>query len=468
MRRFPWAFAALNLAVICFHVNLFGGWNQLSRALPLLSMIEEGSLRIDARHELTGDKAFIDGHYYSDKAPATTFLSLPLYALARAVFAGSRYAEDGARAYSSHALDDAIAMGTFVCSVLPFLAILLLFVSRLEERAAPDGVSTPRMVSVWLLYGSFVFVYADYLFGHMLAALLLLLAYRSYVEGDAPLAAGLALGGAFFTDYPSLVVLGVWGLQALWSRRVRRAVLLGAGAVPGIFASLLYNWRLTGNPLTPAYSYESLPEFELQTRAFGFGGPSPEALWELVFGQARGLLFHTPLLLCMLVVFPVAGLFSLKRWVTSPVLALLGVYLLVFSSFYMWTGGSCYGPRFLLPVVILLLYRAGQRLVAGPVLPPFLLPLAGGLGLAMNLVVLNTTIHIPPQVRLPFSSFLIPYLLKGVGSDQTLAAHLLPIALPARVALWCAAFGVLLFICRRPAASAAPVRAAAVSAVSEA
>jgi hypothetical protein len=468
MRRFPWAFAALNLAVICFHVNLFGGWNQLSRALPLLSVIEEGTLRIDARHELTGDKAFIDGHYYSDKAPATTLLALPLYALARAALAGSRYAEDGARAYSSRPLDDAIAIGTFVCSVLPFLAILLLFVSRLEERAQPDGVSTPRMVAVWLLYGSFVFVYADYFFGHMLAALLLLLAYRAFVERDAPLAAGLALGGAFVTDYPSLVVLGVWGLQSLWAGRTSRALRLGAGALPGILASLLYNWRLTGNPLTPAYKYVSLPEFELQTRAFGFGGPSPEALWELVFGQARGLFFHTPLLLCLLLALPVAGLLSVKRWATSPVLALLGAYLVVFSSFYMWTGGSCYGPRFLIPVVILLLYRAGQRLVAGPVLPAFVLPLAGGLGLAMNLVVLNTTIHIPPQTRLPFSSFLIPYLLRGFGSDQTLAAHLLPIPLPARALLWCAAFGVLLFTCRRPAARPAPVPAAAVSAVSEA
>src|SRR4051812_40886065 len=116
MRRVPWAFAALNLAVIAFHVNLFGGWNQLSRALPLLSVVEEGTLRIDTRHELTGDKAVIDGHYYSDKAPGTTLLALPVYALVRITLAGSRYAEQGAVAYSSHALDDALLVGTLVCS----------------------------------------------------------------------------------------------------------------------------------------------------------------------------------------------------------------------------------------------------------------------------------------------------------------------------------------------------------------
>jgi hypothetical protein len=105
MRRFPWAFAALNLAVICFHLSLYGGWNELSRALPLLSFIEEGALHIDARHQLTGDKAFVGGHYYSDKAPGTTLLALPVYALARAALSSSRCAEDLAVAYSTRAVD---------------------------------------------------------------------------------------------------------------------------------------------------------------------------------------------------------------------------------------------------------------------------------------------------------------------------------------------------------------------------
>src|SRR4029079_11408544 len=169
MSRFPWAFAALNLAVSVFHVNLFTGWNQVSRALPLVSLVEEGTLQIDSRHELTGDKALVGGHYYSDKAPAATLLALPFYALARAAFPGSRYAVEGPRVGSSAVVRDAILVGTFVCSVLPFLAILLLFVSRLEARAGPKGVASARMVAVWLLYGTYVFVYADYFFGHMLA-----------------------------------------------------------------------------------------------------------------------------------------------------------------------------------------------------------------------------------------------------------------------------------------------------------
>jgi hypothetical protein len=457
MRRFPWAFAALNLAVICFHINLFAGWNQVSRALPLLSLVEEGTLQIDARHELTGDKALIGGHYYSEKAPATTFLAFPFYALARAALAGSRYAVEGPRAASGTALNDAILVGTFVCSAVPFLAILLIFVSRLQAVAGPGAVASPRLIAVWLLYGTYVFVYADYFFGHLLAALLLLVAYIGLFERNAPLWAGLAVGAAFFAEYPCLVALGVWGAQCVAGRRTRDAVRLVAGAVPGVLAALIYNFAITGNALTPAYKYVSQPEFERQTQLFGFGGPQPEALWELVFGQARGLLFHAPVLLAFLLASASVGFVRPASWARSPVRALLAAHLLLYSSFYMWHGGSCYGPRFLIPAAVLVLYRVGQRLVAEPVFPALVLYLAGGVGLAMNLVVLNTTLHIPAGLVLPFSSFLIPYLLGGLGADQTLAAHLFSLSTGARFVLWAAAFAAVLQASRgrRPSPAAA-------------
>jgi hypothetical protein len=457
MRRFPWAFAALNLAVICFHINLFGGWNQVSRALPLVSLFEEGTLQIDAHHELTGDKALIDGHYYSDKAPGATFLSLPAYAVARTAFSGSRYATDGPRRTTA-TIGDAILIGTLVSSGLPFLAILLIFVSRLQAVAGPGAVASPRLIAVWLLYGSYVFVYADYFFGHVLAALLVLVGYICLFERGAPVAAGLALGGAVFTEYPCLVALVLWAVQSLARGRGRDAVRLLAGAAPGVLATLAYNFLITGNPLTPTYKYESLPAFERQTQLFGFAGPAPGALWELVFGQARGLLFHAPVLLAFLLAGASVGLLSAAQWARSPVRALLAAHLVLYSSFYMWEGGSCYGPRFLLPATVLVLYRLGQRLAAEPVFAPSFLYLAGGVGLAMNLVVLNTTLHIPPGLAAPFASFLIPYLRAGYGADQTLAAHVFGLSVGARVLLWAAAFAVVLHTARSPRPS--PVAAA--------
>jgi hypothetical protein len=341
-----------------------------------------------------------------------------------------------------------------VSSALPFLAILLLFVSRLEAAAGPNGVASARLTAVGLLYGTYVFVYADYFFGHVLAALLLLVAYIALFERRAPFVAGLALGGAFFTEYPSLVALPIWGAQCAATGRRRDAVQLGLGAGPGILAALAYNRALTGNALTPAYQYETLSDFARQTQLFGFGVPLPEVAWELLFGQARGLLFHAPVLLAFVLVSAAAGPGALRAWLTSPVRAFLAVNVLLYSSFYMWHGGSCFGPRFLLPAVILVLYRLGARIVREPVFPRTVFYLAGVAGLAMNLLVLNTTMNVALSAGVPFWTFLLPYLRNGYGADSTLAAHLLGMSAGTRIVIWSAAFAGVLALARGPRARA--------------
>ena len=62
-----------------------GGWNQDSRFDLVRAIVEQRTLRIDRYQDNTGDKAFFDGHYYSDKAPGTALLASPFVALARAI-----------------------------------------------------------------------------------------------------------------------------------------------------------------------------------------------------------------------------------------------------------------------------------------------------------------------------------------------------------------------------------------------
>ena len=60
-----------------------GGWNQNSRFDLLRAIVERHTLRIDAYHENTQDKAHFKGHYYSDKAPGLVFLAVPFALVAR-------------------------------------------------------------------------------------------------------------------------------------------------------------------------------------------------------------------------------------------------------------------------------------------------------------------------------------------------------------------------------------------------
>ena len=71
--------ALLLFAVIFFSYAYFyegAGWNQNSRLDMVRAIVEQGTLRIDAFHQNTADKAFANGHYYSDKAPGLALLAV--------------------------------------------------------------------------------------------------------------------------------------------------------------------------------------------------------------------------------------------------------------------------------------------------------------------------------------------------------------------------------------------------------
>ena len=46
------------------------GWNQISRLAALHAVVVEHTIVIDDYQVFTGDKAFINGHYYSEKRRA--------------------------------------------------------------------------------------------------------------------------------------------------------------------------------------------------------------------------------------------------------------------------------------------------------------------------------------------------------------------------------------------------------------
>ena len=62
------------------YFNHNDGWNQGVRIAELHAIVMKHTFQIDAYHELTGDKAYIDGHYYSEKAPAMVVFALPAFA----------------------------------------------------------------------------------------------------------------------------------------------------------------------------------------------------------------------------------------------------------------------------------------------------------------------------------------------------------------------------------------------------
>lgn len=53
---------------------------ELSQLALTRAIVDEGRLEIDSYYNETGDRAYYNGHYYTDKAPGLSFLALPVYA----------------------------------------------------------------------------------------------------------------------------------------------------------------------------------------------------------------------------------------------------------------------------------------------------------------------------------------------------------------------------------------------------
>ena len=91
MRPARWLFPIVLIGVVTLLVFTFHGGisaNPASRAMTVLGVVERGTLNADPWAKLTSDRAIIDGHTYSDKAPLSSFVVIPFYWLWRFVHGG--------------------------------------------------------------------------------------------------------------------------------------------------------------------------------------------------------------------------------------------------------------------------------------------------------------------------------------------------------------------------------------------
>src|SRR4051794_16054648 len=77
-----YALVFLSLVVPFSYFNHSDGWNQGVRLAELHAVVLHHTLRIDDYISYTGDRALIDGHYYSEKAPGMALAALPAFAAA--------------------------------------------------------------------------------------------------------------------------------------------------------------------------------------------------------------------------------------------------------------------------------------------------------------------------------------------------------------------------------------------------
>jgi hypothetical protein len=393
------------------------GWAQTSY-FAFVKALSDGTTTIDRYHWETRDKSYIDGHFFSVKAPGMALLLTPPYLGLKAAGAPAlaRRAADGARrsgtsqwtyrGLQSSAYGNsrrrAIAVRRrlevqaplvwalgLLGTVIPAVVLLVVLRRRVERLEPGYGTIT----AVTLGTGTLVMPFAVQFFGHLLAALLafgaFLMAWHGH-EDQRPRPGRLALAGllsglAVTTEYPLAIAGAIVGLYAVLrpgtlaaGRRATaaRALAYAGGVLAGVMPLLVYNLVAFGNVTTLSYT-DAVDEQGTtghmtlglnESGFFGIGMPRARQAMELLVSP-RGLFVLTPVLLTALI-----GTWLMyrrgRRAEAVVIAAVCACFYLYDTGYWLPMGGGSPGPRFLIPMLpfLALGLATAWRALPGPTL----------------------------------------------------------------------------------------------------
>ena len=405
-----------SLFVSFSYFNHSDGWNQGVRLAELHAIVLKRTIQIDAYHQRTGDKAFINGHYYSEKAPAMVVAALPSFALTvwmQQLFNVDPDGEIGWRVSAWIATAGSVGL----LAALGGVAFFDLLMKRCDRLTALIG-------TFGCFLGSMAWPYATSLFAHGGTIGLLSIALWAALGATSirrDYLAGLAAGFAVASEYPGVFPCAVLGLY-LGYTGLPRMIRFGLGTIPAALLILGNNYVTTGSALS--ISYGANPNFpEINTgNAMGFNAPNLQVMLWLFASEYRGLFFWSPIMIMSL-----PGLIELlkrERAIAVMVVATTIMILLQVSAFYSAFGGNSFGPRYLSPALPFIALAAAYGVKRWP--EPGLVLAA--VSIVVTLLVTAIAIDPPGDVLTPAQSFYLVRLQESRFADNLGTLIGLPIA----------------------------------------
>ena len=389
-------------AIICvgFGLSLLvqpPGWAQASY-FGLVRALDTGTAQIDKYHWETGDKSWINDHFYSVKSPGMPVAVLPIYVALKAVgfqsvsnsagqtlvsdvpsyslkkkvkvtnFAGSRARALEVRRTTANSALMIWALTLFGC-ILPGLGIMLLTRSVAERMEPGTGAAS----SIALGMGTILLPFSGMFFSHVMATFALFAAFVVLLKERAGPASrkllflgGLLAGISVLVEYPLAfggVVLGGYAMLRQADEKwklgfcAKRAIAYSAGALLGALPVGFYNAWAFGSVSTMSYKDTVAISGKtghdviglVDSGLFGIGVPKPLGYASILLSP-RGLFALTPIL----AMAAVGVVLMYRRGKRAEALAIAGVGLIYWTyvSGYIWPmGGQVTGPRYMIPML---------------------------------------------------------------------------------------------------------------------
>jgi hypothetical protein len=394
--------------------------NANSRWDMVRAIVEDHSLIIDRFHHNTSDKAFVNGHFYSDKAPGSALLGVLVYAPIHAL----NQATGGV-------ISEFAALNItrwFVVSIPSALLASLVF---LACRRLGCSALWAALLALAFALGTPALPYATLYYSHQLSASLALLVVLLITPptGSPPgwqpttrtlVAAGLISALRIANEYQLSLVAVVCLVYLTYSLTPRsRVCWFALGLLPGVLGLALYNTAMFGSPWTFSYHLEATDAFQAEMSS-GFASvtyPKPDALWYVSFSLARGLFSLSPFLILAFV----GAWFTLQQKPRNPLLIiaiLVGFGFIGFNAAIAAPhGGWTCGPRYALPGTPFLAILCAVPLGYGR--SPWWKAIFAGLACVSIVKLVTVTVidpHAPEVVANPLLDYWLPMGRLGYSS----------------------------------------------------
>ena len=435
MKRALVFFFLINLFFSSYYIDVWKNANTTSRVLPVLSVVDQGTLKIDSFADKTIDKSVFDGHYFSDKPPLPSFLVIPFYYSLKAL--GLKNQQKEFEEYS----EPVFILGGIICGSLPFALICAVFFFYASKNT---NTNKAAILSMLFLYGSFVFIFSGTFFAHVLSACFLLLSYVQIKENKSFFYSGLFLGLAILCDYSVAFIAFIWIAQAFINEGKIKCVLLFAlGLLPAAILLMGYNLITTGAPLDLLYNHSAEAGFA-NVENLGFSYPKRSALFGLTFSPYRGLLIYAPFLILCLVVLLKERAYGKIKWCKNYLLLITIGYLLLISSHKVWWGGWSFGPRQLMPIAVLLLFE-GVIFISKRNIRNVLFWSFGIISFGFMWLIKTTVVYsVPTEIKNPFKDYFFQSASKGPTNPNNILTMLFGIQPISAAFIWLALFAFVI------------------------
>jgi hypothetical protein len=317
--------------------------------------VEHGTVAMSYNVLATDAERGVDGRYYAPVGIGHPLFGVPFYVAARTV-----QQTLGVHVGKPDSLTKAaVVAGSAVAAAA---AVAVAFRFALAVSGVPGA---GRAVALALGFATILWPYSKFGFNAPLAALAVVAGiFGVWTGARTGRERGLAVG-ALCLSYGALTrhelfLLGVPVAVWLWLESTdlrtfaRRAVIFGLPLAGALVLWLSYNYVRFGHPLDTGL---------MRDPNVGWDTPLLVGLHGLLFSPGRSLLLY-----CPAVMAAVPALAWLRRRDRNTAILLGGsavTLLLLIAKMHRWDGGESYGPRYLVPVIPLLLVSVAPWLASG-------------------------------------------------------------------------------------------------------